>query len=260
MDYLLSAVNAVLSDPQIIWIALVILIALFTRAAIGFGDAIIAVPLLSLIMELSEVVPLVLFISTVMSFVSMWQNRTHIQIGSLKRTGVMALLGFPLGILLLGISDPQLVKSLLGLLLIILAIWYFLPTRRFHLKANAWSYLFGLIAGILCGAYAIRGIVFGIYGGLRGWSAAQFKSTIHSFYLVSSILIPIGYFGAGLVTTRVIGLFIVMLPVGFIATLLGNWSSGRLDDRSFQTLIWSVLLLLGFFYVVTSSVLEIVCI
>ena len=250
MDYLLSAVNTVLSEPQTTWIALVVLIALFTRAAIGFGDAIIAVPLLSLMMDLSEAVPFILFISTIMSVVSMWKNRTHIQFISLKRTGIMALVGFPLGVVLLGTIDEQLVKGGLGFLLILLALWYFSPTKQFHLKASAWSYLFGLLAGILCGAYAIRGIVFGIYGNLRGWSPAQFKSTIHSFYLVSSILIPVGYFGAGLVTPRVVGLLIVMLPVGFVATLAGNWCSGKLDDGAFQTLIWSVLLLLGVFYVV----------
>ncbi len=254
MDYLQSAVNTVLSEPQTIWIALVILIALFTRAAIGFGDGIIAVPLLSLIMDLSEAVPFILFVSTTMSVVSMWKNRRHIQFGSLKRTGIMALVGFPLGIVLLGTIDEQLVKGGLGFLLILLALWYFSPAKQFHLKARAWSYLFGLLAGILCGAYAIRGIVFGIYGSLRGWSPAQFKSTIHSFYLVSSILIPVAYFGAGMVTPRVVGLLIIMLPVGFIATLTGNWCSGKLDDRTFQTLIWSVLLLLGVFYVVQNLI------
>ncbi len=255
MVYLLSAVNAVLSDAQIIYIALVVLIALFTRAAIGFGDAIIAVPLLSLVMDLSEAVPLILFVSTVMSVVSMWNERSHIQFGSLKRAGFMALAGFPLGVFLLGSADEHMVKASLGFLLIALALWYFLPTRQLYLKASAWSYLFGLLAGILCGAYAIRGIVFGIYGNLRGWSPAKFKSTIHSFYLLSSILIPITYFGAGLVTPRVLALFIVLLPVGFIATLAGSWCSGKLDDGNFQRLIWLGLLLLGVFYVLRNVVL-----
>lgn len=250
MDYLLSAIDAVITEPQTIWVALIVLVALFTRAAIGFGDGIIAVPLLSLMMDLSEAVPLILFISTIMSIVAMWRDRAHIQFGSLKRTAVTALIGFPIGILLLGFSDKELVKGILGVLLIILAIWYFSPTRHLILKASAWSYVFGLLAGILGGAYAFRGIVFGIYGSLRGWSPAQFKGTIHSFYLASSVLIPIGYFGAGMVTQRVIGLFVVMLPVGLIATLAGGWWSGRLDDKIFQKVIWSVLLLLGIFFLV----------
>lgn len=247
MDYILSSISLVLNQPQTLWIALVITLALFTRAAIGFGDGVIAVPLLSLTMNLSEAVPLILFISTVMSIVALWKDRSEIQLGSLKRSAGMALLGFPVGILLLGASNDAIVKSALGLILIALSIWFFAPTRKIQLKAPGWSYVFGLAAGILGGAYAFRGIVFGIYASLRGWTPAQFKGTIHGFYLISSLFIPFGYFGAGLVTPRVIGLFFVMLPAGLLATLAGRWASARLDPASFQKLIWSTLLLLGIF-------------
>ena len=117
------------------------------------------------------------------------------------------------------------------------------------IKPPAKSYVFGLLAGVLGGAYAFRGIVFGIYGSLRGWSPAQFKGAIHSFFLISGIFIPFGYFGAGLVTPRVIGLFFVMMPVALLATLVGTWYSGKLKDETFQKVIWSVLLVLGIFFV-----------
>ena len=249
MDYILSSISLVLDEPHIIWMALIVLLALFTRAAIGFGDGVIAVPLLSLMIDISEAVPFILFISTLMSFVALWKDRAHVQFGSLKRTASMALLGFPFGILLLGVTDNELVKSLLGFVLIIMAIWFLSPAKKIQLKAEGWSYLFGLLAGVLGGAYAFRGIVFGIYGSLRGWSPAQFKGTIHSFFLVSGIFIPFGYFGAGLVTPRVIGLFFVMMPVALFATLVGTWFSGKLNAQTFQKVIWSVLLLLGVIFI-----------
>ena len=250
MDYILSSINLVLDEQHILWIALIISIALFTRAAIGFGDGVIAVPLLSLMIDISEAVPLILFISTLMSVVALWKDRAHVQFGSLKRTAGMALLGFPFGILLLGVTDNELVKSILGCILIFLGIWFLSPAKKIQLKATGWSYVFGLLAGVLGGAYAFRGIVFGIYGSLRGWSPAQFKGTIQSFFLVSGIFIPFGYFGAGLVTPRVIGLFFVLMPLALLATLLGTWSSGKLNPAHFQKIIWLVLLLLGIFFVV----------
>ena len=250
MDYILSTINLVLDEPHIVWIGLIVSIALFTRAAIGFGDGVIAVPLLSLMINVSEAVPLILFISTLMSVVALWKDRAHVQFGSLKRSAGMALLGFPFGILLLGMTDNELVKGVLGCLLIILAVWFLSPVRKIQLKANGWSYLFGLLAGVLGGAYAFRGIVFGIYGSLRGWSPAQFKGTIHSFFLLSGIFIPFGYFGAGLVTPRVIGLFFVMMPFALMATLAGTWCSGKLKAETFQNVIWLFLLLLGLLFVV----------
>ena len=250
MDYILLSINLVLAEPHLYWIALIISVALFTRAAIGFGDGVIAVPLLSLMIDISEAVPLILFISTLMSVVALWKDRAHVQFNSLKITAGMALLGFPFGIILLGVTDNELVKSVLGCILIVLAIWFLSPAKKIQLKATGWSYLFGLLAGILGGAYAFRGIVFGIYGSLRGWTPEQFKGTIHSFFLLSGIFIPFGYFGAGLVTSKVIGLFFVMIPLALIATLLGTWCSGKLKAQTFQKVIWSVLLLLGLFFVV----------
>jgi len=249
LDYILSSINLALADPHVFWIALIVLFALFTRAAIGFGDGIIAIPLLSLMINVSEAVPFLLFISTIMSLIALWKDRAHVQFGSLKRTAVMALIGFPFGILLLGVTDNELVKSILGFTLIALAIWFFSPTKKVQLKAPVWGYVFGLLAGVLGGAYAFRGIVFGIYGSLQGWTPAQFKGTIHSFFLISGIFIPFGYFGAGLVTPRVIGLFFVMLPVALLATLLGSWLSGKLNADMFQKVIWAVLLLLGMVFV-----------
>ena len=249
MEYLLASVSFVLDEPHTIWIALIVFLALFTRASIGFGDGVIAIPLLSLMINISEAVPFILFISTLMSFVALWKDRAHVQFGSLKRTASMALIGFPFGILLLGVTNNDLVKSLLGCVLIVMGIWSLSPVKKIRLQANGWSYVFGLLAGVLGGAYAFRGIVFGIYGSLRGWSPAQFKGTIHSFFLISGIFIPFGYFGAGLVTPRVIGLFFVMMPVALLATLVGTWYSGKLKDETFQKVIWSVLLVLGIFFV-----------
>ena len=249
MDSLLAAIKDLLSDSQLIWIALIVLLALFTKAAIGFGDGVIAVPLLSLFMELSEAVPFILFLSTFMSIIPLWRDRSHIQVTSLKRTASMALLGFPFGVMLLGLGNDVLVKSILGFLLVILALWYFVPSRKLRLKSGNWSYFFGILAGVLGGAYAMRGIIFSIYGSLRGWTAAEFKSTIHSFYLLNGLLIPFAYFFAELATYRVLGLFILMLPVAVCATFLGVWCSDKLDAQSFQNLIWAALMLFGLFFI-----------
>jgi uncharacterized membrane protein YfcA len=250
MDAVLTSVETVLGEPHIIWIALTVLLALFTRAAIGFGDGMIAIPLLSLMIDISEAVPLILFMSTIMSAISLYRDKAHIQFGSLKRTALMALIGFPFGILLLKVADNELVKVILGCVLIALAIFYLSRAKKFHIKASGWSYLFGLLAGILGGAYAFRGIVFAVYASLRNWSPEQFKGTIHGFYLLSGIFIPFGYFGAGLVTSRVIGLFFVMMPVAIVATQIGGWCSGKMNAESFQKVIWTMLLMLGIFLLV----------
>lgn len=249
MDYIAESLLVALAVPTTKWLALIVVTTLFIRAAIGFGDGLIAVPLLSFFMDISEAVPLVLFLASAMSLIAYWQERKQTQFASLGRTAVSALIGFPLGILFLSQADGEFVKGILGAVLVVLAIWQLWGRTDIKLSGTAWSYAFGLLAGVLGAAYALRGVVFAIYGGLRGWSAAEFKSTIHGFYVVSGLMLPFVFLGAGLVTQKVVGLFLLMLPLAIVATILGGFATRKLDAARFQRIIWWCILLLGIVFV-----------
>ncbi|MDP5292978.1 sulfite exporter TauE/SafE family protein [Oceanimonas sp. CHS3-5] len=245
MDYVFSTLGLAMSVNYLGYIALILFVALLLRAAIGFGDGLVAVPLLTLFIELREAVPLLIGLSTTISFMALWKDRHYLQVGSLKRTTVAALLGVPLGVMLLSLGSEHVVKGLLGILLISMATWKLLPNSGYRLQGHGWSYFFGGLAGMLGSAYALRGIVFTIYGGLRGWSQTQFKSTISGFYILSGVLIPVGYFSAGLVTPRLVGLYLLFLPLAWLATLVGNRLTGSMNAELFQKVIWAFLLLFG---------------
>ncbi|WP_169716402.1 TSUP family transporter [Oceanimonas doudoroffii] len=245
MDYVLSSLGLAMNVSYLGYIALILFVALLLRAAIGFGDGLVAVPLLTLFIELREAVPLLIGLSTTISFMALWKDRHYLQAGSLKRTTIAALLGVPLGVLLLSLGNEQVVKGLLGILLISMACWKLLPNPGFQLKGDGWSYFFGGLAGMLGSAYALRGIVFTIYGGLRGWSQSQFKSTISGFYILSGVLIPVGYVSAGLITPRLVGFYLLFLPLAALATLVGNRLTGSMNAELFQKVIWLFLLFFG---------------
>ena len=245
MEYIVSSISLVMSLDYLNYIALIVFVAMLLRAAIGFGDGLIAVPLLTFFIELREVVPLIISLSTTISFMALWKDRRSLQLGSLKRTSAAALAGIPLGVLLLSLGNEGVVKGLLGVLLISMAAWKLLPNSNYQLQGHGWSYLFGGLAGMLGSAYALRGIVFTIYSGLRGGSQEQFKSTISGFYILSGILIPISYFSAGLITSRVIGLYLLFLPLAWLATWFGHRLTRRMNAEMFQKVIWIFLLLFG---------------
>lgn len=249
LDYLLGALNTALDFPDTIWIAAIVAGTLFIRAAIGFGDGLIAVPLLSFFMDIQQAVPFVLLIASAMSLLSFYLDRQQVQLSSLRRAGLAAIVGFPIGVFFLSSASPDLIKVGLGVALVMLASWQLWGSTQFTLKGSYWSYVFGLLAGVLGGAYSLRGVVFAVYGGLRNWSPAQFKSTIHSFYIITGLFIPIVYALSGLVNQYVIGLFLLMLPVALIATYLGAHLTGNLDSERFKQLIWWFLMGLGGLFV-----------
>ena len=252
MEYIIYSLNQAIGVSDLGYIATILFAALMLRAAIGFGDGLLAVPLLTLFIELQEAVPLVLLLGSSISIVALWQERQYLQLGSLGRTSVAALLGIPLGVMHLSFGNEDVIKGFLGLFLITMAAWKLLPTSSFQLHGSYWSYLFGGLAGMLGAAYALRGVVFSIYGGLRGWSPGQFKSTISGFYILSGILIPITYFSAGLITPKLTGLYLLLLPLAIFSTFIGGHLTKKLNASLFQRVIWIFMLLFGVLMAVKS--------
>lgn len=227
-----------LASSATLWMLAVICFALFVRGAFGFGDGLIAVPILSLMMPIKEAVPLILLLSIITSVNGMWRERKHVNLASLRRAGSVALVTFPLGIYLLTVLDEGVVRTLLGAVLIVLALWSLSSLQPAPLKANLWSYIFGALAGVLGGAYALRGIVFAVYGSLRGWEPPQLRATLHSFYLLSGILVPVGYGLTGLLTPTVLTYLALFTLPALAAGWCGQTLANRLSANTFKRLLW----------------------
>jgi len=123
MEYIYTALNLATQTDDFYLICIIVALALLVRAAIGFGDGLLAVPLLAMLIELKEAVALILFLSTTISVYPLWKDRHHLQFDSLKRTSTAALLAIPLGVLLLGVANEQIMKGFLGALLTSLSFW-----------------------------------------------------------------------------------------------------------------------------------------
>jgi len=245
MEYIYTALNLATQTDDFYLICIIVALALLVRAAIGFGDGLLAVPLLAMLIELKEAVALILFLSTTISVYPLWKDRHHLQFDSLKRTSTAALLAIPLGVLLLGVANEQIMKGFLGALLTSLSFWKLKSVKNIQLQSKYWSYFFGVLAGILGAAYGLRGIVFSLYAGFRGWGPGKFKSTINGFYLLSGVLIPVTYYSTGLITQRLVGLYIVMFPVAILTSLLGHGLTDKLNAEIFQKIVWISLLIIG---------------
>jgi hypothetical protein len=80
-----------------------------------------------------------------------------------------------------------------------------------------------------------------MYGTMRGWSPDQFRAGVQSSYLPISILTLISHGLSGLWTPQVVQTYLLVIPVGLIATTLGNRLSHRLPNSfaCWSTGYWS---------------------
>src|SRR5947209_925476 len=155
------------ADWTIFPVLAVVFLATLVRSAFGFGEALIAVPLLALLMPVEEAVPLATLVSITVAGIVVVQDWRKIHVRSAGWLVVSTLFGIPLGLWLLTAVPEAVVKAILGMIIIGFALYCLFSRDPWELKDDRLAWLFGFAAGILGGAYAINGPPLVVYGSLR---------------------------------------------------------------------------------------------
>ncbi len=226
-------------------IAAVLFVASAIRSSLGFGEALVAVPLMALVLPVEVAAPLAVLVSITIAAIAVLQDWRHIQFRSAGWLVLSTLLGIPIGLLLLKTVPEPAVKALLASVIIGFSSYSLLGPKRQALRDDGYSWLFGFLAGVLGGAYGMNGPPLAMYGTLRGWPPKHFRATLQGYFLPASLLGMCGYGMTGLWTARVNTFYLWSLPVVVSATFLGRSINHRLDPRRFQFLVHAGLILIG---------------
>lgn len=230
----------------IFFILLITFIASLVRSTLGFGESLIAVPLLLLFLPAQVVVPLSVMLSVVIALIVVVQDHSKIHFHSAKWLIIYAFLGVPFGIILLIYGKEDVVKIGLGILIILYSLYSLYVKNNQVLKRDNKSLLFicGFLSGVLGGAYGLNGPPLIVYGNLKQWSAKHFRATLQAYFLPVSLLGVIGYYAKGLITTEVTNYFLISLITTVPTVFLGRYLNHKLkDDTFFRYTYWGLLVI-----------------
>jgi len=238
-----------IADRATLLVALVIFLATIIRSAFGFGEALIAVPLLALVVPVEIAAPVAVLASITIALIAVVQDWRHVHVRSAGWLVLSTLAGIPLGLLLLKAVPEPLVKG--GLAIIIIAFSSYallgrlLNSKQRELKNDRLAWLFGFLAGVLGGAYGMNGPPLVIYGSLRKWSPQHFRATLQGYFLPASVIGMGGYWLAGLWTPAVTRLYLLSLPGVLLATFLGRVINRGMDAQRFLFYVQAGLIVIG---------------
>ena len=238
----------------IVWVLLIIFLATVIRSAFGFGEALVAVPLLALFIPVEIAAPLAVLVSITVAGVVLIQDWRHVHIGSAWRLILATLPGIPLGLLMLTAVTECVVKAVLAVIIIGFSAYCLVRRTPFELKDDRLAWLFGFGAGVLGGAYGMNGPPLVIYGTLRRWSAERFRATLQGYFLPASLVVMAGYWLSGLWVPAVTHYYLLSLPLALAAILLGRMINRRLDSRRFILLVHLGLIVVGLTLLIQSIV------
>lgn len=96
----------------------IVFIASTIRSAFGFGESLIAVPLLSFFIPIEIAVPLSVLLSITIALIAMVTDYREVHFMSAKNLVLSTLFGIPLGLTLLKFGNEYVIKVCLGILII----------------------------------------------------------------------------------------------------------------------------------------------
>jgi uncharacterized membrane protein YfcA len=231
-------------------VAFVIFLAILIKAIIGFGEALIAVPLLTLIVGLQSAVPLVGLMGTIITAIVVIQQWRDVDFRSTWQLVLGSALGIPAGLILLKTVPAEWMMHGMGILLVIYAIYTLVAPQWEGLRHPAWVYIFGFFAGMLGSAYNTSGPPVVIYASARRWSPGQFRATLQGCFLPMSLMVIFSHAVSGLWTPTVLLMFVLILPVILIAFGAGTYASRYIPANQFARLVRVGLAVLGVMLVI----------
>jgi uncharacterized membrane protein YfcA len=239
----------------IVLILLIVFVASVIRSAIGFGESLIAVPLLAFIIPIYEAVPLGVLLSITISSIVVVTDWEHIHVRSAKRLFFSTVFGLPFGFLVLKYGDGNIIKICLGIIIILFSLFSLwkknisLPEKS-HLT---WLYASGFLAGVLGGAFGMNGPPLAVYGTLSGWSPKHFRATLHAYFLPASFLGALGYWNLGLLSSKIFHYYFLSLIVAIPAVFLGKKINHHIPVALFKKGVFITLMGIGLILMFANS-------
>jgi len=134
-----------------VFVVAVFFCATLIRSALGFGEALVAVPLIAFVLPVEIAAPVAVLVSITVAAVVLAQDWRHVNVRSAMWLVGFTLPGIPLGLLLLRTVPGPIVKGSLGLIVAGFALLSLWQRDAYQLRDDRFAWLCGVSAGVLGG-------------------------------------------------------------------------------------------------------------
>jgi len=231
----------------------VLLLAGTFQAVFGFGSALIAVPLLLNLVEPETIAPLLALFSLTIAVPTVSSIRGEVQFGRVSRLLVGAAVGVPFGVYLSTTANPDDVKILVGITIFLASlVGLFGVPEGWSVNKNA-GYPFGLLAGVLGGAYNLSGPPLVLFVSFSNMNTQAFRATMHFVSIVLNVLVVGWYIWSENFPIEILQVYLLSLPVLVFNVVAGGYLSTKFDGEKYKSLIFVTLLVSAVVLIYTAA-------
>ncbi len=226
---------------------LIILVAMFIRALTGFGSALIAIPLLSILFGAKYAIPFILLYECLIDIMILGRDGLKLK-NDINRAWpflITGLIGIPLGTEVLILSSERLLKIVIGTALIIFSVLLLWNVNLKFKRDRFGTATVGLLGGFLCGSIGMPGPPMALLLSSQGATKDEFRRLIVIFLTVVDFLTFFYFLWMGLINADMLLQSLKLLPSLALGFLAGNFAFGKVDEVTFRRLTLGITFIAG---------------
>lgn len=238
-----------MSGMTLLYITLGAIAGGFVNGLAGTGTALFALGFYLVVLPPTTAVAIVALMSILAGLQGLWIVRAEIfaQPRRLLRILIPGLCGVPLGVLLLAVVDPSLLRLTLAALLILYGGYFGLRSTlpTFTRPTPIIDGLIGLVGGILGGTAGVSGALPSMWLSMRPWPKRETRAVLQPFN-VAILCTTVALLALrGAYDATALQALMVTVPVGLIAAQIGIAAFSRISDTGFRRLLILLSLMMG---------------
>lgn len=217
------------------------------RSVFGFGDSLIAMPLLVFFIPLEDAVVIGAFFSLVIGLALTKKNFGTIVSHKRETTRLIvgSVVGTIPGVLLLKLPNTNFLLIIFAAYLILSPLLGSYLKRHLEFADDRHAHYAGFLGGFFGGLFNTNGPPVLIYGNLRKWSPLQFGSILQPFFVLGNIIGLSSYLILGVMNLDQIKLILIALPFCLLAIFLGQRLTRFVNQERFATYTTGIIMFTG---------------
>lgn len=214
--------------------ALILGAAYLVRGIAGFGSGLVAIPLLTLLFPIKQVVPLVVLLDYLASASQGLTNYHSIRWREILPIVPFSILGVLAALFMLSRTDAVLLTQVLGLFVIGYAGYTLVGFHFRRQVSRLWGAPAGILGGLIGTLFGTGGPFYVMYFKSRGLDKDAFRATFATTFLIDGAGRLTGFAGAGAYTDAYPAILALAVPIMISALYAGSRIHSNLSPAAFQ--------------------------
>jgi len=222
-------------------VIVIICIAAVLQSISGFGFSLLAMPLLSIFVDIQDAVVIATLCGIFTNAVHLRKDFQLVERSIARRISLSALIGMPFGVVVLSVFSPTHMRAIIGAVIVVLVSFMM---RNFILKTENTNVdiVLGAFSGLLATSVSTNGppLVFLLQSKqLDPW---RLRATLAYVFTISGCASFIVLMIAGKGSIEAFQYAMLSLPAMYLGTVVGRKARLRVTQEAFKRLMYVLLL------------------